>query len=109
MSNLAAWAFIVSLGVPLLITFCKQSGLTRTWNKVITVAVCGAVGTVTVWLNGGFNNFKVLNLLGVVAAVIVASQAVYATFWKGTGTEAQLNIKTSFIKTSEAGNTSTLV
>ena len=103
MTNVQAVAFLVGIVLmPLAVTLVKQSGLTRTWNTVITIVACAIAGSATVWVTGGFANFKVANLLGVIAAVFIASQAAYQAYWKGTGTEAILNIKSSIIKTSEA-------
>ena len=107
MTNTQALALLVGVIMPLAVTFLKQSGLTRNWNTLITVVACGLAGAATVWVTGGFNNFKVMNLLGVIAAVYVASQAAYMAYWKGTGTEATLNIKTSIIKSSKAASSKT--
>jgi acyl-coenzyme A synthetase/AMP-(fatty) acid ligase len=92
--------------MPLVVTFLKQDGLSKTWNTVITVLACGAAGAITVWATGGFDHLKLANLIGVIAVVYVASQAAYQAYWKGTGTEALINIKSSIIKTS---NPETLV
>jgi len=102
MTNMQAAALIVGVLMPLVVTFLKQSGLTRNWNIAITIAACAAAGALTVWATGGFVGFKLANLLGSIAIVFVASQAAYQAYWKGTGTEAILNIKSSIIKTSEA-------
>ncbi len=102
MSNMQAAALIVGILMPFVVTLLKQSGLTKTWNIAITIVSCAAAGAITVWATGGFNHLKVMNLLGVIAAVFIASQAAYQAYWKGTSTEAWINIKSSIIKSSKS-------
>lgn len=98
MTNAAAAALIIGALLPFLVTFCKQDGWPKWANEIVTILACGAAGTLTVWATHGFAHFQVGNLLVVIAAVFVASQAAYAAYWKGTGTEAKLNRKSSFAK-----------
>lgn len=98
MTNVAGAALITGALMPFLITILNQAGLPKIWNELITILACGAAGAVTVWATGGFANFKVGNLIGVIALVFVASQAAYASYWKNTSTEVALNEKTSLIK-----------
>ena len=98
MSNIVAASLIVGSLMPFVVTFIKQSGFSKATNLIITILTCGIAGTLTVWATGGFDNFVLANLLGVIAAVFVASQAVYAAFWGNTTIEPVLNKKTSFVK-----------
>ena len=95
MSNPEAISLIVGIVIPLVITIIKQAGLERWVNFVITILVCTAAGTATAWACGQLDP---ANILGSIAAVFAASQAVYAAYWKGSDVEAEVNEKTSIIK-----------
>ena len=97
-TNAAAAALIIGALMPFLVTFLKQAGWPKWANMIVTILACGLAGAVTVWATGGFDNFAVGNLLIIIAAVFVASQACYAAYWKNTPTEAAIDVKTSIIK-----------
>jgi membrane associated rhomboid family serine protease len=95
MDNPEAISLIVGIVMPLVITIIKQAGLERWVNFAITILVCAAAGTLTAWACGQLNP---ANILGSIAAVFAASQAVYAAYWKGSDVESEVNEKTSIIK-----------
>ena len=90
-----AISLIVGIVMPLIITIIKQAGLERWVNFAITIIVCAIAGGLTAWACGRLDP---ANVLGSIAAVFAASQAVYAAYWKGSDIEAEVNEKTSIIK-----------
>jgi len=81
--------------MPFLITLVKQWGLSKRWNLLIAIGSCALAGFLTVLAAG---NVNWADWGAAALAVFGASQAVYVAFWKDSGTEAALNIKTSIIK-----------
>lgn len=99
-TNAAAAVVLISAAMPFLVTFLKQAGWPKWANWLITVLACIAAGAVTVWAAGGFAGFLWKNLLIVTGAIFLGAQAAYAAYWKGTGIEATINERFSFIKVS---------
>jgi len=95
MDNTQTIALLIGALMPFIITLVKQSGLNRWWNLLIAVASCGIAGTLTVWARG---ELQWGNWLAVVGVVFVASQAVYAAFWKDSGVETKIDELSSIIK-----------
>lgn len=95
MSNTEAIAILVGALMPVIITIVKQAGLNRWWNLVITILACAVAGTLTVWARG---ELAWSNLAVVSATIFVASQAIYAAFWRSTPSESTLNDATSLVK-----------
>ncbi|MHB8779813.1 MAG: hypothetical protein ACYC55_00305 [Candidatus Geothermincolia bacterium] len=97
MTNTQAITLLVGILMPALISVLKQCGLNRYWNFLISVAACGIAGTLTVWARGELN---LANVLQALATVFVASQAVYAAFWRDSGLETRIDVATSIVKGS---------
>lgn len=98
MTNVQALALIVGALMPYLGGVLVQDGLNKVYNRILVVLACGVAGALSVLVTGGFTNFHVGNLIGVIAAVFIASQAAYVAYFKGTATEAIINEKTTLIK-----------
>jgi len=88
-------AAAVGVFMPVLITLVKQWGLPRWANLLIALASCGIAGLLTVLARGELNW---ADWAAALTAVFVASQAVYAAFWKDSGIETYLNHLTSIKK-----------
>lgn len=89
-----AIAALVGLVLPMVITIVKQAGLPRWANLIIAIGSCIIAGTVTVWARG---QLDWANWTVAVSAVITASQAAYAAYWRDSGIEG-LNVITSLKK-----------
>jgi len=98
MNTSQAIAAIVGLLMPIIITIVKQAGFSRTANFAIAVASCVIAGGLTAWATG---KLTPANIVGDIAIVLTASQAIYASFWKDSGVESKLNDLTSVKKDSE--------
>jgi len=95
MTNAAAASLILGCIMPFIVSIVKQINFPKWANWTITLLLCSVMGTVTVWITGGFDNFHIGNLLVVIAGIFVSSQAAYSAYWKGTVTEEKLNALTS--------------
>lgn len=88
-------AAAVGLFMPVIISVTKQAGLNKWWNLLIALASCAVAGFLTVLVRGELNW---ADLGAAVVAVFIASQAVYAAFWKDSGVDTIIDDITSIKK-----------
>lgn len=97
-ANAAVAVVIIGALMPYAVSLLKQVGWPKWANMGVTILLCAIAGTVNVWANNGFNNFRWENLAIVIGAIFLASQAAYAAYWKGTPTEDAFNQRFSHFK-----------
>jgi len=95
MTKTAAVAAIVGVLIPFVISILKQAKLPRWANMLITIIVCAGAGLLTVYAVGDLS-FTPSNILVTIGLVFVASQAVYASYWRESPVEPIINEATSF-------------
>lgn len=81
-AQVMAWGTILGIVLPYLIAVVQQPTWTGTTRRIVAIVVSVLVGVVTAYVNGNLTNVAptATSVLAAVAAVFVASQAVYARF-----------------------------
>ena len=85
----------IGIFMPVIISVVKQVGLNKWWNFLISILSCGLAGFLTVLAAGQLN---ATDFAAAAVAVFVASQAVYAAFWKDSGLNQIIDYYTSIVK-----------
>jgi hypothetical protein len=73
------WSVIVGIVMPLFLAVVQQPQWSGTVRRVVTVVSAAVVGFGTAFFNGEVGHGG--TVLASIAAVLVASQATYATLW----------------------------
>lgn len=89
----ASWALILGVLTPLLTSLVQQPKWTDRVRSIVGAVVAVVVGVLTVLANGGFEDTT--SALGVIAIVLVASQASYRNLWKPTLVAPKIEAATS--------------
>jgi hypothetical protein len=94
-ANTAAIVALVGILMPIIIAIVKQVRWPWWANLIVAIIACGIAGVVTVWARGELT-WQTAPIA--VAAVFIAAQATYNTFWASSGIETKINDLTSIVK-----------
>lgn len=89
----ASWALILGVLSPLLLSVVQQPRWPNSVRAALTAVASVVIGVVTVLANGGLEDAS--GVLGIIALVLVASNAAYRNLWKPTGIAPAIERATS--------------
>jgi len=92
LSDTASWGLIVGVLLPLLTALVQQPSWSRPARVAVAVLASGIAGVLTCLAAG---TFDLGNVLGTVAAVLVAAQASYESLWQPSGVAPAIEVATA--------------
>lgn len=98
MDRVAAAALIIGNMIPFLLSVIVQVKFPRWVKLALSIAICTAAGMLTLYAAGGLNwaSWSSQNLLITIGLIFGASQALYASYVKGSPVMTVINEATSY-------------
>lgn len=90
LSDTAGWGLLVGLATPYLTAVVQQPGWSSKTKRLVAVGVAVLVGAATCLANGTLDDGK--TVLQTIAAVLIASQAVYARLARPSAEAVERNV-----------------